>query len=857
MKKLTIFLALFIFVFAANGNGFSEERGFGGAVKSPHHYIVFEWDLQQKRLQILHHKIVNIQTSKGDKLSYFEEHGRHNFGVRLLNQKGEEVHREVVSVPMKLYYDHLEGEEFKGGVKDVEKAVFVVRVPVIEGATKLHMHLLQSSAESKAATKNAMAPLTTEEFVFDLSDALIPMMLPFKSAPEGEPELVFSKGSGDSANRVDILIFGDGYTLAEKPKFINDVTFVVEGFFSISPYKGHENFVKVDGYYVASTESGADHPPYNPACQPWDTSCCGDPIMLYDPLAGRFVDTYFGATYCASNIHRALVVDYNKVLSTAAAIPGWDQIWVLVNDSTWGGTGGGISVISMNQSSAAVMQHEHGHSFTWLSDEYEYGPVAGWCEEPWCSANVTNIIIREQIKWGPWVLETTPLPTPEDEAYNYLVGAFEGALYGEVGVWRPQNHCMMRELSEFCAICRQEYVLKLYEGGWGTPSNGIDNIEPGSEIPSSPDVFVDPGTDVSFSVDLLEPVGSALEVSWLVNGVVVPDANSNSFVFVPPDPGIYTVEIKTRDVTSLVHPAMAEGLLESGRVWNVSVISETVSTPILSGPSSGVQWVSYSYSGGSAVSSAGHQVQYFFDWGDGSDSGWLPVGVTGASKFWASAGVYSVKVQARCSIHTSVVSPWSAPISVVITGISVVSPNGGEFWETGSTQTIRWVYTGSPGKYVKVELLKGDEVNRTISKRTSTSRGYYKWKISSTQVPGDYQVRVTSTSNSACTDTGDGNFTIPPPTISVVSPNGGEFWETGSTQTIRWVYTGSPGKYVKVELLKGDEVNRTISKRTSTSRGYYKWKISSTQVPGDYQVRVTSTSGSCTDTSDNIFTISP
>jgi len=211
-------------------------------------------------------------------------------------------------------------------------------------------------------------------------------------------------------------------------------------------------------------------------------------------------------------------------------------------------------------------------------------------------------------------------------------------------------------------------------------------------------------------------------------------------------------------------------------------------------------------------------------------------------------------------------------VSLTITGppsgsITVTSPNGGENWAAGTTQTINWTYTGNPGSYVKIELLKGGKLNLTIYNSRSigtAGSGSYSWPIRSTLAGGsDYQVRVTSTTNSAYTDTSNANFTItgpPPPSITVTSPNGGENWAAGTTQTIQWTYSGNPGSYVKIELLKGGVLNRTIvssvSKGTAGS-GFYSWPIPSTQAGGsDYQVKVTSTTNSAyTDASDGNFTI--
>jgi hypothetical protein len=97
-------------------------------------------------------------------------------------------------------------------------------------------------------------------------------------------------------------------------------------------------------------------------------------------------------------------------------------------------------------------------------------------------------------------------------------------------------------------------------------------------------------------------------------------------------------------------------------------------------------------------------------------------------------------------------------------GISLISPNGGENWKAGTTQLIKWSYTGSLGNYVKIELLKGEALDRTIAYKTSIGMGgsgNYSWRIPKFQKQGsDYKIRVTSTNNRSYTDTSDNNFTI-------------------------------------------------------------------------------------------------
>jgi probable HAF family extracellular repeat protein len=103
---------------------------------------------------------------------------------------------------------------------------------------------------------------------------------------------------------------------------------------------------------------------------------------------------------------------------------------------------------------------------------------------------------------------------------------------------------------------------------------------------------------------------------------------------------------------------------------NAVPVTETVSTPSApSGPTGGTIGISYSYSTGNSSSNLAHSIQYLFDWGDGSNSGWLPVGTTSALHGWGSPGTYLVKARARCATDTSVLSNWSSSINVTCTNI--------------------------------------------------------------------------------------------------------------------------------------------------------------------------------------------
>jgi hypothetical protein len=190
--------------------------------------------------------------------------------------------------------------------------------------------------------------------------------------------------------------------------------------------------------------------------------------------------------------------------------------------------------------------------------------------------------------------------------------------------------------------------------------------------------------------------------------------------------------------------------------------------------------------------------------------------------------------------------------------VTVVSPNGGETLTRGTVVPITWSYTGDPGENVKIELYNGSTLSSTITSSTSLSAGSYNWAIPSTQAFGsNYTIKVTSTTNSAISDTSNGPFTITGPSITVTSPNGGETLVRGAVATLTWSYTGNPGASVKIQLYNGTTLIRTITSSTPLSAGTYKWAIPSLQSLGsNYKIKITSTTNSTiSDTSNGTFTI--
>ncbi|HWR64304.1 MAG TPA: M28 family peptidase [Candidatus Thermoplasmatota archaeon] len=128
------------------------------------------------------------------------------------------------------------------------------------------------------------------------------------------------------------------------------------------------------------------------------------------------------------------------------------------------------------------------------------------------------------------------------------------------------------------------------------------------------------------------------------------------------------------------------------------LLSNPPATPVLTGPNSGVIDEMYTYH---AVTTEpdGENVYYYFDWGDGTNSGWIGPFNSGqegaAQKSWNSEGTYTVKAKAK-DIN-GVQSSWSTPI--VVTILTDRPPE---------TPTITGPAEGKPDTFYKYSLITSD-----------------------------------------------------------------------------------------------------------------------------------------------------
>jgi Leucine-rich repeat (LRR) protein len=187
----------------------------------------------------------------------------------------------------------------------------------------------------------------------------------------------------------------------------------------------------------------------------------------------------------------------------------------------------------------------------------------------------------------------------------------------------------------------------------------------------------------------------------------------------------------------------------------------------------------------------------------------------------------------------------------------VTSPNGGESWELGSTQSIKWTNSGDINSVmIEYSYDNGNTWNTIVS--SVSNSGSYDWQVPDT-VSEECLVRVTANdgdSDPKLSDVSDSNFSIvlpSSPTIRVITPNGGEQAVIGSIYKITWFGTNSRAE-VKIEYsINGGQTWTEITGSTEND-GDHDWLVPD-EPSETCLVRISEIDGQPVDVSDAVFSI--
>ena len=470
-------------------------------------------------------------------------------------------------------------------------------------------------------------------------------------APKWEPVSI----TGDSSNRIDLVIVSEGYTASEMGKFTRDVNAVHAGLFSEDPFLEYARYFNVWRVEVSSNESGADHPEQTP------------PLMR---------DTAFDASFR----NRTIYANERKVFRAIGGLPpaARDSVVVLVNDPAHGGSAGRIAVVTTGFQGelAGVVLHELGHALAGLADEYvdssrlTIAECKALSEPP--QVNITRETNPSAIKWRHWIDSATPIPTTtfaETTFSEGVPGLYEGGGYCAEGIFRPTWTSKMRNSGAPWKQINTEQLVRAFH----------DYVSPiDAWTPLTTQLTLLRGQSQTFAVTPMSPATHDIQMDWSVDGA--PMGRESSFILDTTALAIgeHVVTARASDGTPMVRSDPFQ-VLSAQQNWAITIVpvwTESFSFPDLGG------WATTS-SGTAETVRVGYG-RISADAGSATPSGIAIFQFRDSEGVLISeAGVPATKLIQEGRIFAEVNGP-------VNTGLALANPNG-------ETAIIRFYFTDTQG----------------------------------------------------------------------------------------------------------------------------------------------------------------
>ena len=328
----------------------------------------------------------------------------------------------------------------------------------------------------------------------------------------GAAPTVDIRRTGDPADRITLVLLGDGYTADQQDLFRQEADRAWRSLMEIEPFRSYQGFFNIRRVEVVSPVSGISE----------DES--------HDQKSG----TPLGMHFWCDGTARLLCADEAATARYAGGGEGPQYLIALANSTEYGGAGGtGVTTLAGGSPDAGrIIQHEIGHTVGDLGDEYDSAPDDA--DYPNLATENADEMRRKQVKWWRWLGAQSP-------DGGGTVGAYRSAN----GIYRPTPDSVMRTLGGTYNLPSREAIIEqIYRRVGPTDSP----LPPAGEVTGRPRLEARP----------LPLAGTRqLQVDWRMDGVPLDpqpaDRGSLDTAQLTLEPGrTVTVSAVVRDTTDWV-----------------------------------------------------------------------------------------------------------------------------------------------------------------------------------------------------------------------------------------------------------------------------------------------------------------
>ena len=384
-----------------------------------------------------------------------------------------------------------------------------------------------------AALLTATAPAATaDELAANAQDP--PLPLP-------EPVVHPIQITGPPAERLNLIILGDGYQWDQQSLFFGDVDRNLAVMWATEPFKSYRNYINVYAVEIASIDYGVRRDPdgrvrhpdgtirdtgeregpidtKNTALRLWYSDGLVNPLArgtTYGPAPVNCADfaAYYppGVNPCetGNQAHNRILDNY---VAPALGIPRTSQnlqTLAIFNSFTYGGIGGTQATTSGGSPQGPLISlHELGHSLGTMADEYPYSSrdVIRPCYtggEPGSFHHTiytsTDQMVADQHKWWRWV--------GEQSLSGGTIGLHEGGGTFPCGQRRPSEHSIMRWIGFDWDQVGREHMVARITGRRNAGQMALHSTAEGT-VPR----------DSVLWVETQHPKSHQLNVTWRIGG---------------------------------------------------------------------------------------------------------------------------------------------------------------------------------------------------------------------------------------------------------------------------------------------------------------------------------------------------